>query len=56
MEYGYPEAVVREFIDDYERDWGVRVPFHDAVLLLSLYDGLCVLLGKYGSDIASFAY
>ena len=42
--------MVEEFIDDYEDAWGVRVPFDDAVLMLSLHDGLCILLEKYAGD------
>ena len=51
MGYGYPEKVVWDFIDDYEAEWGAVLPFGDAVLIMSLFDGLSALLEKYGGDI-----
>lgn len=53
MGYGYPEEVVRDFIDDYEDEWGVKLPFGDALLILSLYEGLSALLLKYEGDITA---
>jgi hypothetical protein len=53
MGYSYPEKVVWEFIDDYEAEWGVVLPFRDAILILSLFDGLTALLEKYDADIGS---
>lgn len=51
MGYGYPEEVVRDFIEDYEEMWGVTPPFEDALLMMSLYDGLAALLEKYEGDV-----
>lgn len=50
MEYPYTEDAVLDFIDDYERAWGVAVPYNDAYLMLTLYDGLCLLLERYEGD------
>jgi hypothetical protein len=51
MGYGYPEDVVQDFIEDYEEEWGVILPFGDALLMMSLFDGLTALLEKYeGSE------
>jgi len=47
---GYPEDVVMDFVEDYEENWCVRIPFDDAVLIMSLYDGLHMLLEKYAGD------
>jgi hypothetical protein len=47
MGYGYPEEVVYDFIDDYREEWDVTLPFGDALLMLSLFDGLSALLEKY---------
>ncbi len=47
MGYGYPEEVVYDFIDDYREEWGVMLPFRDALLMMSLFDGLSALIEKY---------
>jgi len=50
MGYGYPEEAVQDFIEDYEEMWGVALPFEDALLMMSLYDGLAVLFEKYAGE------
>lgn len=50
MGYGYPQEVVQDFIEDYEEEWGVILPFDDALLMLSLHDGLSALLEKYEGE------
>jgi hypothetical protein len=50
MSYAYPAEVVQDFIEDYEDEWGVALPFEDAVLMLSLHDGLSALLEKYEGE------
>jgi hypothetical protein len=37
MGYGYPQEVVQDFIEDYAEEWGVLLPFEDA--LLAKYEG-----------------
>jgi hypothetical protein len=50
MDTGYPEGVVQDFIEEFEAEWGVRVPRTDALLMMCLFDGLAILLEKYGAD------
>lgn len=50
MGYGYPEDAVWDFIEDYEHEYSVSVPFDDALLMLHLFDSLCVLLERYEGD------
>lgn len=45
----YPsKQEVQDLIEDYERDFGVRMPFEDARKMLVFYDGLCALFEKHG--------
>ena len=50
MGYGYPEEVIQDFIDDYQEEYNITLPFDDALRMLSLFDGLCALLEKYEGD------
>jgi hypothetical protein len=50
MGYAYPKEVVQEFIEDYWEEWDVLIPFEDALLMLSLHDGLSALLEKYEGE------
>jgi hypothetical protein len=50
MGYAYSQEVVQEFIEDYWDEWGVLIPFEDALLMLSLSDSLFVLLEKYEGE------
>lgn len=51
MGYGYPEEVVYDFIEDYQEEWGVALPFQDALLMMSLFDGLSALFEKYDGTL-----
>ena len=50
MNYSYPDKVVRDFIEDYKESWNVTLPKEDAVLMMSLFDGLSALFVKYEAD------
>ncbi len=50
MGYGYPEEVVQDFIDDYAEEYGVVLPYPEALRMLSLFDSLCGLMEKYEGD------
>lgn len=41
---------MQDFIEDYEEQWGVRLIPEDAILMMSLFDGLSVLMDRYGED------
>ena len=48
--YDPAEEEVQSLINDYEQDFGVRIPFEDARQMLVLYEGLCELFERYGGD------
>ena len=45
-----PEEEVRSLINDYEEDFGVRIPFEDARRMLVLYGELAEIFEKYRSE------
>ena len=51
MGYIYPQEVVQEFIEECWDEWGVLLPFEDAILMLSLSDALSALLAKHEGEV-----
>jgi hypothetical protein len=47
---------VVDFINDYERDFGVELPFEAACRMLVLYDMLYELFEEYGGECDDSAF
>ena len=43
MGCGYPEKVIQYLINDYQEEYGITLPFEDALCILNLFDGLCAV-------------
>jgi hypothetical protein len=47
MEYEPAAQDVHELMSDFERDFGIPLPFEDASRMLVLYEELCEFFAKY---------
>ena len=50
MEYEPATQDIHDLMSDFERDFGIPLPFKDASRMLVLYEELCELFAKYSEE------